>query len=120
MKNSAKPLGVPVNFAKIESKATTMNLTMRAICRALGYKETYFAEAKTAGVIAVDFVEKFATLTDTAVKDYEVSHPPKEEKKAPQDFTQIMERLENIDAELVSLIRIAKEQAELLRQLAER
>jgi hypothetical protein len=30
-----------------------------------------------------------------------------------------MERLENIDAELVSLIRIAKEQAELLRQLAE-
>jgi hypothetical protein len=120
MKNSAKPLGVPVNFVKIEAKAATMNLSMRAVCRALGYKETYFTDAKTAGVIAVDFVEKFATLTSTAVKDYEVSHPPKEEKKVPQDFGEIMERLENIDAELVSLIRIAKEQAELLRQLAER
>jgi hypothetical protein len=119
VKNSAKPLGVPVNFAKIEAKAATMNLSMRAVCRALGYKETYFTDAKTAGVIAVDFVEKFATLTGTAVKDYEVSHPPKE-KKVPQDFGEIMERLENIDAELVSLIRIAKEQAELLRQLAER
>lgn len=94
MRNSAKPLDVPVNFVKIEAKA--------------------------AGIIAVDFVEKFATLTNTAVKDYEVSNPPKEEKKAPQDFAPIMERLENIDAELVSLIRIAKEQAELLRQLAER
>ena len=120
MRNSAKPLGVPVNFVKIEAKAAAMNLTVRAICRALGYKETSFADAKTAGIIAVDFVEKFATLTNTAVKDYEVSNPPKEEKKAPQDFAPIMERLENIDAELVSLIRIAKEQAELLRQLAER
>ena len=120
MKNSAKPPDVPVNFAKIEAKAAAMNLTMRAICRALGYKETYFADAKTAGVITVDFVEKFATLTSTAVKDYEVSRPPKEEKKTPQDFGEIMERLENIDAELVSLIRTAKEQAELLRQLAER
>ena len=120
MRNSAKPLGVPVNFTKIEAKAAAMNLTMRAICRALSYKETYFTDAKAAGVIAVDFVEKFATLTNTAVKDYEVSNPPKEEKKAPQDFAPIMERLENIDAELVSLIRIAKEQAELLRQLAER
>lgn len=81
MRNSAKPLGVPVNFVEIEAKAATMNLTMRAICRALGYKETYFADAKTAGVIAVDFVEKFATLTDTAVKDYELNHPPKEEKE---------------------------------------
>ena len=52
MRNSAKPLGVPVNFVKIEAKAATMNLTMRAICRALCYKETYFADAKTAGVIA--------------------------------------------------------------------
>lgn len=104
--NTVKP-----DFEKIESYAENMRLSMTSICKIFGYGESYFSCAKTRNLIAYEFVEKFAELTSKDVSEFIIPEPkpkPEPEKaKMPEiDLSEIVTKLEDIDAAVVGVMKL--------------
>ena len=105
--NTVKP-----DFEKIESYAENMRLPMTSICRIFDYGESYFSCAKTRNLIAYEFIEKFAELTSRDVSEFIIPEPepepePEEKPQAPEiDLTEIVEKLNDIDAAVVGVMKL--------------
>lgn len=105
--NTVKP-----DFEKIEELAASMRLTMTSVCKIFGYGESYFSCSKSRGLIAVEFLDKFAELTSREVSDFIIPEPepepePEEKPQTPEiDLTEIVEKLNDIDAAVVGVMKL--------------
>jgi hypothetical protein len=103
--NTVKP-----DFEKIEELAASMRLTMTSVCKIFGYGESYFFCAKNRGLIATEFLDKFAELTSKEVSDFIIPEPEPESEEKPQtpeiDLTEIVEKLNDIDAAVVGVMKL--------------
>lgn len=99
---------VPANFGKIEMCAEAMKLNMRSICRVLDYDEDYYSKCAEAGKIGLQFIVKFAELTNNKVAEFE-TRPPQPQPIEEIPSADYNERLDDIDATLVGILKVLQQ-----------